>query len=114
MFALKHQFQSYKKGISLPTCKEPLSVKLIELAVQACHTSNMAMDVCIADMIIIGYSVLYWPGKNSMSFENKPFKLLNLQIYQNNILFLTQPCELLYASDFLTLAFDTYKNGVTE
>ena len=57
LFALKHQFQSYKKDEpSPPKHVEPLMVKLIELAVQACHTSNTDKDMCTADMIMISFS----------------------------------------------------------
>jgi hypothetical protein len=41
IFALKRQFQLYKKEDPLPTHEVPLPVKHIELAVQACYASNM-------------------------------------------------------------------------
>jgi hypothetical protein len=55
MFALKQQFQSYEKEDPPPTCVEPLPVKLIKLAVQACHASNTEKDTCIADMFTIEF-----------------------------------------------------------
>ena len=41
IFAMRCQFQSYKKEEPPPTHVEPLPVMLIESAVQACHASNM-------------------------------------------------------------------------
>ena len=83
-FALKCQFQSYKKVDPPPTCVEPLSVELIELVVQACHASNMAKDACIAGMIIIGFFFLCHLGEHTVTFDNKPFKLSNVQFYKDD------------------------------
>jgi hypothetical protein len=41
---------------SPPTWIEPLAIKLIEQAMQACHASNMEIDMAIANMITIGFS----------------------------------------------------------
>ena len=84
IFALKQQFQLYKKGDPPPTCVEPLPVELIELVVQACRASNMEKDTCIADMITIGFFFLYCPGEHTVTFDNKPIKLSNVQFYQDN------------------------------
>ena len=54
IFALKWQFQSYKKEEPPPTHIEQLPLEHIKLAVQACHASNMEKDTCRADMITIG------------------------------------------------------------
>jgi hypothetical protein len=40
---------------SPPTCIEPLPIKLIEQAMQACHAFNMEKDMSIANMITIGF-----------------------------------------------------------
>jgi hypothetical protein len=58
IFALKQQFQLYEKEDPPPTPVEPLPVKLIELAVQVCCASNMEKDMCIAEMITIGFFFL--------------------------------------------------------
>ena len=47
-----------------------------------------------------------------MTFDNEPFKLSNVQFYHDNKLVSIQSSELLLATDFLTLTFDTQKNGV--
>jgi hypothetical protein len=112
IFALKQQFQLYKKEDPPPTCIEPLPVKLIELAVQACIASNTEKDMCIADMITIGFFFLCCPGEHTVTFDNEPFKLSNVQFHQDNKPVPTQSSELLYTVDFLTLTFDTQKNRV--
>ena len=61
IFALKQQFQSYKKEDPPPTHIEPLLVELIKLAVQVCHASNMEKDMCIAEMITIGFFLFMSP-----------------------------------------------------
>ena len=81
IFALKRQFQSYKKEDPPPTRVEPLPVELIELAVQACHASNTEKDTCIAEMITIGFFFLCCPGEHTVTFDNEPFKLSNVQFY---------------------------------
>jgi hypothetical protein len=44
--------------------------------------------------------------------DNKPFKLSNVQFYQDNKPVSIQSSKLLPVADFLTLTFDTQKNGV--
>jgi hypothetical protein len=112
IFALKQQFQLYEKEDPPPICVEPLLVKLIELAVQACHVSNMEKDSCIADMITIGFFFLCRPREHTVTFDNEPFKLSNVQFYQDDKPVPIQSSELLPAVDFLTLTFSTLKNGV--
>ena len=41
-------------------------------------------DMCIADMIMIGFFFLCYPGEHTVTFDNKPFKLLNVQFNQDN------------------------------
>ena len=84
IFALKWQFQSYKKEEPPPTHIEQLPLEHIKLAVQACHASNMEKDTCIADMITIGFFFLCHPGEDTVIFANKSFKLTNIQFYQDN------------------------------
>ena len=112
IFALKRQFQSYKKEDPPPTRVEHLPVELIKLAVQACRASNTEKDTCIADMITIGFFFLCRPGEHTVIFDNEPFKLLNVQFYQDNTPVPIQSSKLLPAADFLTLSFDTQKNSV--
>ena len=47
-----------------------------------------------------------------VTFDNKPFKLSNVQFYKDDNPLPTQSSKLLHTADFLTLAFDTQKNGV--
>ena len=101
IFVLKHQFQSYKKEVPPPTCVEPLPVKLIELAVQACHASNTAKEPCIADMITIGFLFLCCLGEHTVAFDNTPFKLSNVQFYKDDKPVPIKPSKLLHTADFL-------------
>ena len=43
-------------------CIEPILVKLIEIPVKACHTSNTENDMYIPDMIDVGFCDLlpFW------------------------------------------------------
>ena len=100
IFALKCQFQSYKKEDPLPTCVKPLPVELIKLVVQACHTSNMEKDICIADMITINFFFLCCMGEHTVIFDNKPFKLSNVQIYKDNKPVPIQSSKMLHTADF--------------
>ena len=45
-------------------------------------------------------------------FDNKPFKLSNIQFYKEDTPVPIQSSKLLHTADFLTLTFDTQKNGV--
>ena len=105
-------FQSYEKEDPPPTRVEPLPVELIELAVQACRASNTEKDTCIADMITIGFFFLCRPGEHTVTFDKEPFKLSNVQFYQDDKPVPIQSSKLLHTTDFLTLTLDTQKNSV--
>ena len=107
IFVLKHQFQSYKKENPPPTRVKPLPVELIEIAVQACHASNMAKDTCISNMITIVFFFLCCLGEHTVTFDNKPFKLSNVQFYKEDKPVPIQTPKLLHTADFLTLTFNT-------
>ena len=47
----------------------PLLVKLIELAVQACHASNTGNDTCIANMIPLGFFFFCCSGVEQACFN---------------------------------------------
>ena len=87
-------------------------VELIELAVQVCRASNTAKDTCIADMITIGFFFSCRPGEHMVTFDNKHFKLSNVQFYKDKKPVPIQSSKLLHTANFLTLTFDTQKNGV--
>ena len=97
------------KPIHQPLRSTP-SPGLIELGVQLCRASATARDRCIADMITIDFFFLYRPGEHTITYDNEPFKLSNVEFY-----LLDQPVRLdsplLQQSDFMTLTFDTQKNG---
>ena len=112
IFALICQLQSNKKEDPPPTCVKPLPVEFIKVVVQACCASSTAKDTCIADMITIGFLFLCCPGELTVDFDNNPFKLSNVQLYKDNKPLPILPSKLLHTEDFLTLTFDTQKNGV--
>ena len=87
-------------------------MELIKLAVQACCASNTAKDTCIANMITIGFFVLCHTGEHTVTFDNEPFKLSNVQFYKDNKPVPIQSSKLLHTADFLTFTFDTQKNGI--
>ena len=60
---------------------------------------------------MIGFFFLCCP-KHTVTFDNKPFRLSNVQFYQDKKHVPTQSSELLPTADFLTLTFDTQKNSV--
>ena len=53
--------------------------------------------------------LLWWTYSD---FDNEPFKLSNIQYYQNNKLVPTHSSQLLQAAEFLSLTFKTQKNCV--
>ena len=67
-----------------PYSFKPLPVELMEQAMQACRASNTEKGMCIADMITIGFFFLCQPGEHTVTFDNEPFKVSNVQFYQDN------------------------------
>ena len=63
-------------------------------------------------MITIGFFFLCCRREHTVTFDNKPFKLSNVQFYNDNKPVPIQSSKLLHTADFLTLTFDTQKNGV--
>ena len=62
-------------------------------------------------MISIEVFLLCCPGKHRVTFANKPFYVLSVQLYQDDNPIPTQFSELLYKPDFVTLTFDKHYNG---
>ena len=112
IFALKCQFQSYENEVPPATCVEPLPVELIELVVQACHASYLENNICIAIIITSSYFFLCCLREHTVTFDNEPFKLSNVQVYKDDKPVHIQSSKLLHTADFLTLTFDTQKNGI--
>ena len=54
---------------------------------------------------------MYSRGTN-VTFDNKPFKLSNVQLYKEDKPVPLQSSKFLHKADFLTLTFDTQKNSV--
>ena len=63
-------------------------------------------------MITIDFFFLCRPGEHTVTFDNEPFKLSNVQFYQHDEPIPILSSELLPAADFQTLTFDTQKNSV--
>ena len=106
LFALKRQLQCYAKEDPPPTRVDPLPVDLIKIAVSICTASGTARDLCLAHMITIGFFFLCRPGEHTITSDNEPFKMSNVQFYADD-----DPLPQLSPRlpDFLTLTFDTQK-----
>jgi hypothetical protein len=88
---------------------KPHSVKLIELALQACCASNTEKNTGMADMINFVVFFSCCSGKHTVTFKNKPFKFSRIQFYQDNKPVPTLSSKLLQAVGFLAIIFDTQK-----
>ena len=62
-------------------------------------TSNNRMLPGIANMITIGFFFLWHSREHTVTIDNKPFKLSNVQFYQDNKPVLTQTSKLLYTAN---------------
>ena len=51
-------------------------------------------------------------GEHMVTFDNKPFKLSNVKIYQDDKPVPIHLSKLLLTADILTLTFETQKNGI--
>ena len=112
IFVLKHQFQSYKK-------RRP-TTHLCQATPCHAHQNSSASMPCLQHgkrymhsqhdnhQILI---FMYSRGTN-VTFDNKPFKLSNVQLYKEDKPVPLQSSKFLHKADFLTLTFDTQKNSV--
>ena len=73
-------------------------------------------NLCIADMICLGFFFMLRPGKHTKSDDNTPFKLQDVKLHRDATLLpiATTPIHELDSMTHVSLTFTTQKNGVKD
>jgi hypothetical protein len=114
----KHEFRlgrllaAYAKQDDPPVRVKPVPIQVIQHALALAHASPSADNLATANMILIAFFFLMRPGEHTVTKDNTPFKLKDVQFhvgvhrYQaTNI-----PLHLLPSASFVTYTYDTQKN----
>ena len=115
-FRLSRQFRGCTRADPPPSRVKPIPLQVaVELvrAVYASTTGDKGTQAT-ADMIVLAFYYLLRPGEYTVTTDNAPFKLQDVQLYIGSlVLDLTVATDLeLDAATAASLTFTTQKNGV--
>jgi hypothetical protein len=112
-FRLGRQFAAYAKVDDPPARVKPIPLQVIQHAVQLALAALTADNLAVSNMIPIAFFFLMRPGEHTVTKENTPFKLKDIQFHVGYQRFNATniPLNLLPAASFVTYTYDTQKNA---
>lgn len=113
-FRLRRQYTSYAKIDPPPNRVKPIPLPILQHAVQLAQASTDAATLAIADMIVIAFFFLLRPGEYTVTTDNSPFRLedVQLRIGDQRLQWHSATEAQLSCATFATLEFTTQKNAV--
>ena len=112
-FRLGRQFAAYQKKDAPPARVKPIPVQVIRHALTLAQSAPEPANLAVANMILIAFFFLMRPGEHTVTKENTPFKMKDIQFHVGMQRYnaATIPLELLHAANFVTYTYDTQKNA---
>jgi hypothetical protein len=108
-------YKAYSKEDPPPNRVKPIPIPVIRRVLMVALASNNALNMGIADMIVIAFFFLLRPGEYAISqSESTPFELKDVQFFRGQLrldITVATEAELLSAT-FASLTFDKQKNAV--
>ena len=103
-FRLGRQFAAYKKKDSPPLRVKPIPIQVIKHVLGLAQAAPSPDGLAVANMILIAFFFLMRPGEHTVTRDNTPFQLKDIQLHvgQQRYNAATMPMELLQASSFVT------------
>jgi hypothetical protein len=93
---------------------KPIPIQIIQHSLAVAQANPSAESLATANMTLITFFFLMRPGEHTLTKENRPFHLQDIQFHvghqRHNAA--TIPLELLDATTFVTYTFTTQKNSV--
>jgi hypothetical protein len=111
-FHLGRLFAAYAKKDGPPVHVKPVPIQVIQHTLALATTSPSADNLAMANMILIAFFFLMQPGEQTVTKDNTPFKLHNIQLHVGAHRYnaTTIPLHLLPSASFVTYTYDTQKN----
>jgi hypothetical protein len=112
-FRLGRLFAAYAKKDAPPMRVKPVPIQVIQHALTLANSAPSADNLAVANMILIAFFFLMRPGEHTVTKDNTPFKLKDIQFHvgQHRYNAATIPIALLPAASFVTYTYDTQKNA---
>jgi hypothetical protein len=114
-FRITRMLKAYSKEDPPPNRVKPIPIPVIRRILMVAMASNTALNMGIADMIVIAFFFLLRPGEYAISqSESTPFELKDIQFFRGQLrldINIATEAELLSAT-FASLTFDKQKNAV--
>jgi hypothetical protein len=116
----KHEFRlgrllsAYAKQDDPPTRVKPIPIQVIQNTIALALAAPTPEGLAIANMILIAFFFLMRPGEHTVTKDNRPFQLQDVQFHVGPQRYnaITIPLHLLDATTFVTYTFTTQKNTV--
>jgi hypothetical protein len=102
-FRLGRLFAAYAKNDAPPMRVKPVPIQIIQHALTLANSVPSADNLAVANMILIAFFFLMRPGEHTVTKDNTPFKLKDIQFHvgQNRYNAATIPLGLLPAASFI-------------
>jgi hypothetical protein len=112
-FRLGRLFAAYGKKDDPPSRVKPVPIQVIQHAHALAAASPSADNMAVANIILIAFFFLMRPGEHTVTKDNTPFKLKDIQFHVGPHRYnaTTIPLDLLDAASFVTYTYDTQKNA---
>jgi hypothetical protein len=115
-FRLSRQLSSYSKTDPPPARVKPVPLPIITHAAHLCYLANTPSSNTVADMLLLGFFFLLWPGEYAYTDNENaaPFRLcdLHLLLHNRQLNPYTSSHAELEQVNFVALEFTSQKNGV--
>ena len=114
-FRINRMLKAYSKQDPPPNRVKPVPIQVIRRILMIAIASNTALNLGIADMIVIAFFFLLRPGEYAISqSESTPFEWKDVQLFRGQRrLDLTSATEAeILSATFASLTFDKQKNAV--
>ncbi len=113
-FCLQRTLAAWKLTDPAPLRVKPIPISVIRrIATLATENTGDDTSRAAADMVIIAFFFLLWPGEYTDN-ETNPFRFTDTQLFISDmrLTLLTAPAEDLCQAQFASLTFTSQKNGV--
>jgi hypothetical protein len=113
-FRLRRQYNCYAKADPPPNRVKPIPLPILRHILQLANASTDSAAIAIADMIVIAFFFLLRPGEYTVTTDNSPFRLqdIQLRIGDQRLSWHSATEHQLLCATFATLEFTTQKNAV--
>jgi hypothetical protein len=112
-FCLGRLFAAYAQQDDPAFQRKPVLIQVIQHSLTLAQAAPSPDNLAVANMILIAFFFLMRPGEHTVTKDNTPFQMKDIQFHVGAQCYnaTTIPLNLLPAATFVTFTYDTQKNA---